>query len=93
MSSIVDTPLLFFSIFPQFSLFSNVFINIHEYYNKIILYIISSGKSLYLSMCFVPSLVIPGNKLLKHKTCSRYTTYRFLPFSLISHVFTNNHKK
>ena len=43
ISSFVGTPSLFFHFFHNF-LFSNVFINIHEYCDKIILYSISLGK-------------------------------------------------
>ena len=44
MSSFVGTPSLFFSIFPQFSLFSYVSLIFTNIIHKIILYIISLGE-------------------------------------------------
>ena len=74
MSSFVGTPSLFFSFFHNF-LFSNVFINIHEYY-KIILYIISLGKRFVSKHVFGTKF----SSLGQHKKCSRYTPTLFSDF-------------
>ena len=58
----------------NFSSTSHVFINIHEYENKIIFISNYVVKELYLSLYLVPSLVPQGILQLEYKKTCRYTS-------------------